>query len=122
MIIAAWVIGGAPSGDPTLLHTQTHGKPAAAPVTLADVLTVTNRATLQEPIKAAGIRPLAAATIESARITAHLPDGRIQPLVWLYRFNPKWNQTFRFREPIALPAGTVLESSAPLRFTLQQIR
>jgi hypothetical protein len=120
MIVATWVIGGAPSGDPALLHTQAHGKPAASSAALADVLVVDNQAILHEPIKAAAIRPLV--SIESARITAHLPDGRIQPLIWLYRFNPKLNQTFRFREPISLPAGTVLESSAPVRFTLQQIR
>ena len=120
MIIAAWVIGGAPSGDATLLQTQTHGKPAAPSPTLVDVLTITNQATLKEPVKAAALHPLV--PVESARITARLPNGRIQPLVWLYRFNPKWNQIFRFREPIALPAGTVLESSAPVRFTLQQLR
>lgn len=122
MIIAAWVIGGAPSGDSTFLQAQTHGKPAAAAPTLAGAITVTNQATLKESIKAAAIRPIAESNVESARITARLPDGRIQPLVWLYRFNPKWNQTFRFREPIALPAGTVLESSAPVRFTLLQTR
>ena len=54
--------------------------------------------------------------VGSARITARLPDGRIEPLVWLYRFDPKWNRVFRFREPIQLPSGTIVESSEPLRF------
>jgi hypothetical protein len=58
--------------------------------------------------------------VDNARITARLPDGRIEPLVWLYRFDPKTQITFHFREALALPRGTVVESTSPLRFALEK--
>ena len=78
-----------------------------------------SRATLTEPLNVAGIRPVVTKIVESARVTAHLPDGRIEPLVWLYHFDPKTKITFRFRQPLVLPPGTVVESSTPLQFALE---
>jgi hypothetical protein len=118
LIIAAWVIGGAPEGNPALLpkaappQTQPPAHPAQ------DALTVLTRKVLDKPLQAVGIRP--EQTVTSARVIAHLPDGKIEPLVWLYNYDPKWNRTFLFRKPLDLPQGTVIESSAPLRFALEQ--
>jgi hypothetical protein len=119
LIIAAWVIGGAPQGDPDWLPKQAHGKPASPPPTLKNILTGGNRETLTEPIRVAAIRPLADAKVESAKITAHLPNGAIQPLIWLYQYDPKWNRDFLFREPISLPKGAIIETSAPVRYVLE---
>jgi hypothetical protein len=121
MIIAAWVIGGAPQGNPEWLPKQAHGKPASPSPSIGDALTGSNETKLTEPIRLAGIRPLADATVESARITARLPNGAVQPLIWLYRYNPKWNRDFLFREPITLPKGAVIETTAPVRFVLETI-
>jgi len=120
-IIAAWVIGGAPQGDPDWLPKQAHGKPASAPPTIKDVLTSGNQAVLKEATVVAGIRPLAESLVESARITARLPNGEIFPLIWLYRYDPKWQRDFLFREPIKLPKGAVIETSAPVRFVLETV-
>jgi hypothetical protein len=119
IIIAAWVIGGAPKGDLALLpknsaparHTETRA--------LGDAVEGTTRLVLSAPLRAVGIRPDPDSRVESARITANLPDGRVQPLVWLYRFDPKWKRIFLFRQPLDLPPGTVIESSAPVRFALE---
>jgi hypothetical protein len=119
MIIAAWVIGGAPQGNPDWLPKQAHGKPAMPPPTIKNALTAANQTTLTEPLQVAGIRPLADAVIDSARITARLPNGAVQPLIWLYHYDPKWNRDFLFREPVLLPRGAVLESTAPVRFVLE---
>jgi hypothetical protein len=116
MTIAAWVIGGAPKGNTALLPKT------AAPVSTRESsghsLAGLTRLTIEAPVLAIGIRPEPEHAIESARIVATLPDGRIEPLLWLYRFDPKWQRTFVFREPLELPKGTVVESSAPLRFLL----
>jgi hypothetical protein len=117
MIFAAWVIGGAPQGDPALLQKQGHGKEAQPQAVGRDAVTAVTRVVLDRQVRANGIRPLADA--ESARIVARLPDGRVQPLVWLYRFDAKWNRTFFFREPIDLPQGTEVESSAPLKYAIE---
>lgn len=119
MIIASWVIGGAPNGDPALLPKAIPSKPRPPVTATQDVLTVTNNAVVQSTLTVTGIRPLPSTIVVSARIVAFLPDGRIEPLVWLYQFDPKWNRVFQFRKPIALPAGTRVESSASLRFALE---
>ncbi len=119
MIIASWVIGGAPNGDPALLPKATRKDQPAISET-QDVLTVTNKAVIRNLVAVTGIRPLTETMIDSARIVAFLPDGRIEPLIWLYHFDPKWSHAFHFRKPIALAAGTRVESSAPLRFALQR--
>jgi hypothetical protein len=121
MIIAAWVIGGAPQGDPAWLPKQAKGKPASPPPAIKNALTGGNQTNLSQPIVVAGIRPLADSVVESARITARLPNGSIQPLVWLYHYDPKWNRDFFFRELIRLPKGAVIETTAPVRFILETV-
>jgi hypothetical protein len=119
LIIAAWVIGGAPQGDPAWLPQQAHGKPASAPPSVKDALTGGNQTTLTESLQVAALRPLTESVIESAKITARLPNGAVQPLVWLYHYDPKWQREFWFREPIQLPKGAVIETSAPVKFVLE---
>ena len=119
MIITAWVVGGAPQGDPATLPKQQPEAQGASMAPLRDAVTITTRAALREPLTVLGLRPLPDKPVASARIVAQLPDGRIQPLVWLYRFDSKWKRVFRFREPVRLPPGTVVESSESLRFALE---
>jgi hypothetical protein len=118
LIIAAWVIGGAPEGDPSWLPKQAHGKPATAPPAIKDAVTVSGPTALKAPLQLAGIRPEADAIVASARITARLPDGAVRPLVWLYHYDPKWKRDFLFREPLSLPKGTVIQTTAPVRLVL----
>lgn len=119
MIMAAWVVGGAPAGKPGP-HTAENATAAAAESgETFDTLLIDGRGTLGASITVAGIRPLPTVAVKSAKITAQFPDGRVEPLVWLYEYDPKWQRVFRFRKPLRLPAGTRIESSAPLRFYLQ---
>jgi hypothetical protein len=120
VVLSAWVVGGAPNGDPALLPKSKPITPAA-PIALADVRTVSTRCVLDKGLRVAGVRPIAEKTVDNARITARLPDGRIEPLVWLYRFDPKTQIIFHFREALTLPPGTVVESTSPLRFALEKV-
>jgi len=117
MTIAAWVIGGAPKGDAALLPKALKSRAFTPPA--GHSLAGTTRLLLENSVHAVGIRPAPGQPVESARIIATLPDGRVAPLLWLYRFDPKWQRTFVFREPLDLPKGTVVASSAPLRFLLE---
>jgi mono/diheme cytochrome c family protein len=121
LIISAWVVGGAPKGDPALLSSKI--PPAHDPVLppLHHALDVLTNVRLSRSLKLAAVTPLAQEEIDSVRIIARLPDGRIEPLVWLYRFSQKGNKTYRFRQPLDLPPGTVVESSRPLRFALEEL-
>jgi len=118
LIIAAWVIGGAPQGDPQLL-TKAAPPPVPAKPALQDALTIETRINLKEPLRILGVRPLAEQTVDSSRVVARFSDGGVEPLVWLYHFDPKYSRTFTFRKPLVLPKGTVIEASTPLRFALE---
>jgi hypothetical protein len=122
LIIAAWVVGGAPAGDPHLLPKGISSSSVqASPPSLKDAIAIATREELKTPLHVAAIRPQSSAPVRSCRVVAHLPDGRIEPLLWLYHFDPKFPQTFRFRRPVDLPAGTIVESSGPLQFTLETL-
>jgi hypothetical protein len=122
MILSGWVIGGAPKGDPQLLDKK--AQPASLlpidPGKLANGPTVTTRLVLQSPIRLSAIRPLTDKTVSSVRITASLPDGREEPLLWLFGYDPRFAHSFTFRDDVLLPEKTVVQSSAPLTFVLQE--
>ena len=44
----------------------------------------------------------------SFQIIAELPDGRIEPLLWLDGYKQQFAHVFLFRDPIELPAGTTI--------------
>ena len=127
MIISAWVVGGAPQGDPSFLPSNL-SKQSPQELKLPsqsstrDALVVSNRSTIQKPLILAGIRPMNTNPVGSARITATFPDGHIEPLLWLFRYDPQWQQIFGFREPMLLPPGSIVEADSPLRFALETSR
>jgi len=49
----------------------------------------------------------------SFQIIAELPDGRIEPLVWLDDYKEQFAHRFLFRAPLELPAGTVISGIPP---------
>jgi len=117
LIIAAWVVGGAPQGDPATLPQTPPPTAALSAGPFAPALQVPTKITLARPLVLAGLRPDGNA--DNARITARLPDGKIEPLVWLYHYDVRSPRTFRFRTPIMLPAGTVIEATSPVQYTLE---
>jgi hypothetical protein len=118
LIIAAWVVGGAPEGNPAMLPKLPPSVRAAVPK-LRDAGIVTDRVTLAKPVTLLGIRPLSTSPVASARIVARLPEGRTEPLLWLYRYDSRQERVFAFRRPVLLPAGSVVESDAPLKYALE---
>lgn len=118
LIIAGWVVGGAPQGSPQLLPRAQTSVAIANP-RLQDGPVVNTHLQLNQTLEVAGIRPIAQSLVDSTQVVAKLPDGRIVPLLWLYHFDPKTHRSFALRQPIALPSGTVIESSAALQFALQ---
>jgi hypothetical protein len=55
--------------------------------------------------------------VVSARLVAELPDGSIEPLLWLKNYKAEWNRTFELRKPLAVPAGTKLRVDPPAAAT-----
>lgn len=124
LIVAAWVVGGAPEGNPQMLPKVMPAAQTAVILPLKDAVTIETQSILTTSVRVVGIRPLANAVVPSARLVARLPNGRIEPLLWLFQFDPKsadprMHGTFTFRRPLDLPRGTVVQSSVPLRFALE---
>jgi hypothetical protein len=113
-LIAAWVEGGAAEGDPELLPPvpDLSEKPASAPSAAAEI-PVDGSLTLKSPIALAGIRPRTVPAAASLMATATRPDGSIEPLLWLYHYDPRFPRVYYYRAPLHFPAGTRIEITPP---------
>jgi hypothetical protein len=66
-------------------------------------------------IEALAVTPRAAGAGVSIEIVARRPDGTVEPLCVLPRYEPAYPLTYRFRTGVRLPAGSVIDvrSSSP---------
>jgi peroxiredoxin len=46
------------------------------------------------------------------RLAATLPDGTVQPLLWITDWDLDWQDQYRYAQPVRLPEGTVLTLAA----------
>lgn len=105
-VIADWVEGGAPEGDPNLLPplpAVSNKKPAPA---AAGMVEVSGTWALSQTTEFLAIRPSMPAAGASVQVTAALPDGSVEPLLWVENFNPAYDQPYYFAKPLRLPTGT----------------
>ena len=110
-VIAEWVDGGGPEGNPALM-------PPAPDFKIGDAkghfhpgerrLTLRGTTSLTHSLRAVGIR---ADSIPEGglRAIARRPNGALEPLIWIEKFNPDDNRTYYFRHPLRLPSGTQIE-------------
>jgi len=104
-LIADWVEGGAPEGDPKYLPDPPGPAPSEV-LRRPSGLTVSSAVTVRRSATLAGVRPLRVPKGASLRAIAVHPDGTIEPLLWLHNFDPRWTRDYRFREPVRLAAGS----------------
>jgi hypothetical protein len=102
-LIAKWVEGGSPEGDPKLLPPR----PAVDKTNPIPGRRFFLPPRLDGPVTLLALEPQADAP--DVRIKAVLPDGRIVPLIRLYSYKSAWKRTFEYVSPIALPKGTRIE-------------
>jgi hypothetical protein len=111
-LLSDWVDGGAPEGDPKLLpDVPRFNTQAQQPSTQATI--VPGRLALTAPMKLAAIAPHKIQQGSTVRVIARRPDSSIEPLLWIYQFNPKFTRTYRYRSPVDLPKGTRIEIIPP---------
>jgi len=115
-LIADWVEGGAPEGEPKLLP----GAPAFPEDRtnrLRSGIPVEGALTLKTGITLAGIQPRkvldSGSVVVTAIVTATRLDGSIEPLLWLYNYNPRFPHTYWYKAELHLEAGTRIEVSPP---------
>jgi hypothetical protein len=113
-LIADWVEGGSPEGEPTLLPKPPDftaaTDPADKPPKTGGEVVVDGRLELTHPTTFVGARAKGLAEGASVKAIAQLPDGIIQQLIWIYDYKPKYDQSYYFLKPLEFPAGTKIET------------
>jgi hypothetical protein len=107
-LVADWVEGGAPEGEPKDLPEPPKPTLPAHQMSASVGVAVSADYKLMRPLKLAGIWPRKVKPNASFQMTAELPDGSIQPLLWLQPFKPAYSHAFWYRNPLTLPRGTVI--------------
>ena len=44
------------------------------------------------------------------KATATLPNGKVEPLVWIRNWDFRWQDTYVYREPVFLPKGSRIDA------------
>jgi hypothetical protein len=112
-VISDWVEGGAPEGEPKYLPAVP--KPEdwldpVAPEGSAEVVVGSDaKVGSNENLVAVRVKDLKEGS--SVQLLAARPDGTVEPLLWIYQYNPKYTRTYYYAAPVNLPAGTMIEMS-----------
>jgi hypothetical protein len=69
---------------------------------------------INEATEAVAIRPLLFPLAKSMEVSAYLPDGSVEILVWAKDYRFDWQPAYFFKKPVALPAGARVEVTAYL--------
>jgi hypothetical protein len=118
--ISSWVEGGAPEGDPKYLPTPpklVNWQDPSAPKGSSELI-LADGATITSSAKAVAIRAKNLNPGASVQIIAIRPDSSIEPLLWIYKYNPIFHRTYYYVTPLTLPAGTKIEMSPPQSGTI----
>lgn len=112
-LITGWVEGGVPEGKPKDLPPKPKLSKPAAIKTSRNQLVLNGDITLIKPFKLDGLLPDVVPKGVRLRIVAHLPDGSVEPLLWLYEYKAEYRHAFLLRKPLTLPAGTIIRGVPP---------
>jgi hypothetical protein len=113
-LIVDWIDGGARRGNnPDILPKEPKLKKPSRFKIPKNSVTVSGEMKLERPLLLEGLWPERAPEGHSFQIVAILPDGSIEPLLWLYEYNQSHQHAFLFRKPIDLPMGTVIGGVPP---------
>jgi len=122
-LVSSWIESDAPRGNNRRMLPETPTKfepPPAAPARIPrGSLVVTRELTLGTDVVVDGLVPDGVRRSTSMQVTAVRPDGSVEPLVWLYEYDPRFRHAFLFRKPLILPRGTIIRGvRGPARLTL----
>jgi|SRR5579871_993245 len=110
-LIVSWTDGGVPEGEDKDLPPPPKESDAfptdPSKAALKGAVTVSGEFKLPRAIAIDGLWPKTA-DHATAQILAETPDGDVRPLVWLNDYRPQTGHVFLYRNPVALPAGTVI--------------
>jgi len=108
-LITDWVDSDTPRGNnPNALPKEPKfSKPSTFKVP-KDAIVLNGDLTLKNDFTLDGLFPEQVPAGVTAKLVASLPDGQTQPLLWLYEYKDSYRHPFLLREPLNLPAGTII--------------
>ena len=118
-LLTSWAIGGSPEGetkdvsakdklDEMMKESAWYEKTSHAAPHVAGEIVVKGDFKLTKRFMLDGLFPQNVPEDGSFQIIAELPDGRIEPLLWLDGYKKQFAHPFLFRDPIELPVGTII--------------
>ena len=108
-IVGEWVDGGVPEGNPLYMPPPDFPADVNESHDGERHLAVSGTSVMKPGVEAIGIEPGMIPATGSLQAVARRPDGAIEPLLWVEKFNSKSNESYYFREPIHFPTGTKIE-------------
>lgn len=111
-VIAEWVEGGGPEGNPLYLPEAPHFHPDEQESGGAQ-MRFSGSTVIRQAVEAIGIRPTQVPANGVLQAIAELPDGRVEPLLWIQQFNPSFDGVYYFRDVLRFPKGTKIEVITP---------
>jgi hypothetical protein len=110
-LIVDWEEGGAPEGEEKDLPAH----PVFPKFPLAEAgehhtkeIMIRGELKLHDSFQLDGLLPKIVPDGVSFQVTAELPDGSVEPLLWLENYKKQYGHPFLLRRPLMLPAGTVI--------------
>jgi len=107
-LIVDWEEGGAPEGEAKDLPASPKISSPQATAHRIGEIAIGSDLKLARPFRLDGLFPKTVADGMSFQITAELPDGSIEPLLWLKNYKKAYEHPFLLRRPMELPAGTMI--------------
>ena len=108
-LVTDWVEGGITRGNNrNALPPLPKFEPPAAFRLPKDAMVVADGLQLDQAVTIDGIYAEHVPKAASMQVVAALPDGDVQPLVWLYQYQDRYQHPFLFRKPLTLPRGTLI--------------
>lgn len=107
-LIVDWEEGGAPEGEEKNLPPPPKLTPPETAAHASKDLAVSGDYKLPRSFKLDGLWPVTVPEKADFQVTAELPDGSVQPLLWLHNYKKMFDHPFLLREPLELPRGTVV--------------
>jgi len=105
-LVINWVGGGVPEGEAKDLPPLPKFNQPSPEVPPHGSIVVSGEFQLTKDFLLDGIAPKSVPEDAAFQITAEMPDGSIQPLLWFEHYSSKFAHPFLYRNAIELPAGT----------------
>jgi hypothetical protein len=107
-VITSWADGGVPEGEEKDLPPAPKFSEMPPVEHHRGDLVVSGELQLIRPFMLDGIVLDKIPEKASIQITTELPDGAVEPLVWVEEYKPKFAHPFLLRTPLELPKGSII--------------